>query len=104
MSKTTTETKVAIRPLGDRVIVRRDESETKSPGGIMIPDSAKHVPRKGVVLAVGNGVVGHNGERIELELKDGDYVVFDNYAGHEVEHGDETLTVLREHEVIGILE
>ena len=78
-----------IRPLGDRIVVRRLEEETKTAGGIYIPDSATEKPSEGEVIAVGNGRKDNNGNLIAMEIKNGDKVIFTKYSGSEVKVGDE---------------
>lgn len=93
-----------IRPLHDRVIVKRWEEEKTSPGGIVIPDSAAEKPIKGEVIAVGNGKVLDNGERLELAIKPGDKVLFGKYSGTEVKVDGEEYLVMREDDIMGVLE
>ncbi|GJM06569.1 MAG: 10 kDa chaperonin [marine bacterium B5-7] len=93
-----------IRPLGDRVVVRREAQEEKSAGGILIPDSAKEKPMQGVVEAIGLGKRLDSGERLSLDLKIGDRILFGKYSGTEVKMGDEELVVLREDDVMGVVE
>ncbi|GAB4354105.1 MAG: co-chaperone GroES [Gammaproteobacteria bacterium] len=93
-----------IRPLHDRVIVRRVEEERTSPGGIVIPDTATEKPIQGEVIAVGNGKVLENGEVRPLELKVGDKVLFGKYSGTEVKVAGEELLVMREEDVMGVIE
>ena len=93
-----------IRPLHDRVIVRRLEEERKTAGGIVIPDSAKEKPIQGEVLAVGNGKVLENGQVKALDVKVGDKILFGKYSGNEVKVGDEELLVLREEDIMGVVE
>jgi chaperonin GroES len=93
-----------IRPLHDRVIVRRQEEERTSPGGIVIPDNAAEKPVRGEVLAVGNGKILDSGEVRGLDVKVGDIVLFGKYSGTEVKvDGDEVL-VMREEDIMGVLE
>lgn len=92
-----------IRPLHDRVVVRRTESDLKSPGGIVIPDSAAEKPMQGEVLAVGDGKVLDNGERRKLDVKVGDKILYGKYAGSEVKLGGEELLLMREDDILGIL-
>ena len=93
-----------IRPLHDRVIVKREEEERKSPGGIVIPDTAAEKPIRGEVIAVGNGKILESGETRPLDLKVGDRVLFGKYSGTEVKvDGDEVL-VMREDDVMAVLE
>ncbi len=93
-----------IRPLHDRVIVKRKEEETTSPGGIVIPDSAAEKPIRGEVIAVGNGKILENGEARPLDLKVGDQVLFGKYSGTEVKVGGDELLVMREEDVMGVIE
>ena len=98
------EAKVNIRPLHDRVIVRRLEEETKSPGGIVIPDTAKEKPIQGEIVAVGKGKLLESGELRALEVKPGDKVLFGKYSGTEVKLGSEELLVMREEDIMGVVE
>ena len=93
-----------IRPLHDRVIIRRMEEEKTSPGGIVIPDSAAEKPVKGEVLAVGNGKIMENGEQRALDVKVGDTVLFGKYSGTEVKTDGEELVVMREDDIMGVIE
>jgi len=93
-----------IRPLQDRVVVRRKEEETKTAGGIVLPGSAAEKPAQGEVLAVGPGKVLDNGERRPVDLKVGDIVVFGKYASNTVKVGDEELLILSENEIYGVIE
>lgn len=93
-----------IRPLHDRVIIRRMEEETMSSGGIVIPDSATEKPIKGEVIAVGNGKVLESGDVRALDLKAGDTVLFGKYSGTEVKVDDEELLVMKEDEVMAVIE
>jgi chaperonin GroES len=93
-----------IRPLHDRVIVKRMAEERTSPGGIVIPDSAAEKPIQGEVVAVGNGKVLENGEIRPLEVKVGDKVLFSKYGGTEVKIEGEDLLVLREDDITGVIE
>jgi chaperonin GroES len=93
-----------LRPLHDRVIVKRLEEERTSPGGIVIPDTAKEKPIKGEVLAVGNGKVLENGDIRPLDVKVGDKVLFGKYAGTEVTVDDQELLVMREDDIMAVLE
>ncbi len=92
-----------IRPLHDRVIVKRVEEETTTAGGIVLPGSAAEKPSQGVVLAVGNGKALDNGTVRPLEVKAGDKVLFGKYAGNEVKVDGEDLIVMREEDIMGIL-
>ncbi len=93
-----------IRPLQDRIIVKRIEGDEVSPGGIIIPDSAKEKPQEGKVIAIGKGKIGEDGKLQPLDVKKGDKVLFSKYAGSEVNiDGDEHL-IIREDDVLGVLE
>ena len=93
-----------VRPLHDRVIVKRMEEERTSPGGIVIPDSAAEKPIQGEVVAVGNGKPLDNGSVRALVVKAGDKVLFGKYSGTEVKVGGEDLLVLREEDIMGVVE
>jgi len=93
-----------IRPLHDRVIVRRMEEERTTAGGIVIPDSATEKPVQGEIVAVGNGKILDNGEVRALEVKAGDKVLFGKYAGNEVKIDGEELLVMREEDIMGVIE
>jgi len=93
-----------IRPLHDRVIVKRVEEERTSAGGIVLPDSATEKPSQGEVLAVGNGKRLDNGEIRALDVKVGDKVLFGKYAGNEVKVDGEELIVMREEDIMGVIE
>ena len=93
-----------VRPLHDRLLVRRIEEKETARGGIIIPDTAKEKPMEGKVLAVGNGKVLENGTKLALDVKVGDRILFGKYSGSEIKvDGDECL-ILREDEVLGIIE
>lgn len=98
------EPSVNIRPLHDRVIVRRLEEERKTAGGIVIPDTAKEKPIQGEVVAVGKGKILENGEIRPLDVKPGDKILFGKYSGTEVKIGTEELLVMREEDIMGIVE
>jgi len=93
-----------IRPLHDRVIIKRMESETKSAGGIVIPDNAAEKPIKGEVIAVGKGKILENGEVRALDLKVGDKVLFGKYSGNEVKVDGEELLVMKEDDIMAVIE
>ena len=93
-----------IRPLHDRVVIKRMEEERTSPGGIVIPDTAAEKPIKGEVIAVGNGRVLDNGEVRALDLKAGDKVLFGKYSGTEVKVEGEDFLVMREDDVMAVIE
>ena len=93
-----------IRPLQDRVIVKRVQEEEKTKGGIIIPDTAKEKPIEGEIVAVGNGKVLEDGKVRPLDIKAGDRVLFSKYAGTEIKIEGEEHVILREEEVLGVLE
>lgn len=93
-----------IRPLNDRILVKRLEEEAKTKGGIIIPDSAKEKPAQGEVIAVGDGKLDESGKRIPLQVKKGDRVLFAKYAGTEIKIEEEEHLVMREDDVLGIIE
>ncbi len=93
-----------IRPLQDRVIVKRLEEEEKTKGGIIIPDSAKEKPQEGKVIAVGKGKVTEDGKVIPLDVKVGDRILFGKYAGTEVKIEGEEHLIMREDDILGIIE
>lgn len=93
-----------LRPLHDRVVIKRMEEERTSPGGIVIPDSATEKPIKGEVLAVGNGKVNESGDVRPLDLKVGDTVLFGKYSGTEVKVEGEDLLVMREDDIMAVIE
>lgn len=95
---------MSIRPLYDHVVVRRLESSTKSAGGIVIPDSASEKPNRGEVLAVGPGKLLDNGTLRELSVKPGDQVLFSKYSANEVKIDGEEVLILKESDILGILE
>jgi chaperonin GroES len=98
------ETQVKIRPLHDRVIVRRLEEERRSAGGIVIPDTAKEKPIQGEVIAVGNGKLLEDGKVRPLDVKVGDKILFGKYSGTEVKIGTDEFLVMREEDIMGIIE
>jgi chaperonin GroES len=93
-----------IRPLHDRVILKRMEEETTSPGGIVIPDSAAEKPVRGEIVAAGNGKRLDNGDVIPLDVKVGDTVLFGKYSGTEVKVNGQDLLVMREEDIMGVIE
>jgi chaperonin GroES len=93
-----------IRPLHDRILVERLEEENKTPGGIIIPDSAKEKPVEGKVVAVGNGKITESGEVKPLDVKEGDRILFGKYAGTDVKIGGQEYLIMREDDVLGIIE
>ena len=93
-----------IRPLHDRILVERLEEEEKTKGGIIIPDTAKEKPIQGRVVAVGNGKLMDNGEVKPLDVKEGDKILFGKYAGTEVKIDDKEYLIMREDDVLGVIE
>ncbi|HYQ91333.1 MAG TPA: co-chaperone GroES [Candidatus Competibacteraceae bacterium] len=93
-----------IRPLHDRVVIKRKEEERLSPGGIVIPDTAKEKPIRGEVLAVGNGKILEDGRIIPLDVKVGDEVLFGKYSGNEIKVDGEELVVMREDDIMAVLD
>lgn len=93
-----------IRPLQDRIIVKRIEEEEKTKGGIIIPDTAKEKPMEGEVIAVGKGKILENGKKQSLEVKAGDRILFGKYAGTEVKIDGVEHLIMREEDVLGIIE
>ena len=92
------------RPLHDRVVVRRIESEEKTTGGIIIPDTAKEKPQQGEIIAVGPGARNEKGERIPIDLKAGDRVLFGKWSGSEVRLDGQDLLIMKEADILGVLE
>jgi chaperonin GroES len=93
-----------IRPLQDRVIVKRLEEEEKTKGGIIIPDTAKEKPQEGKVIAVGKGKVTEDGKVIPMDVKVGDKILFGKYSGTEIKIGGEEHLIMREEDILGVIE
>jgi chaperonin GroES len=95
-----------IRPLGDRIVVRRHESEDKTAGGIFLPDSAKNKPQKGKVLSVGPGHLGKDGKRRPLQVKEGDTVLFTSWAGDEFKENRtrDSILLMREEDILAVVD
>ena len=93
-----------LRPLHDRILVRRLEAEESVKGGIIIPDTAKEKPQEGVVIAVGNGKILENGTRLEMSVNEGDHILFGKYSGTEVKIEGEELLILKEDDVLAVTE
>ncbi len=93
---------IEVRPLNDRIIVRRMPEETKTKGGIIIPDSAKEKPIEGEVVATGKGRVSNEGKTIPLEVQKGDKVLFNKYSGTEFKYKEEDFLMMREDDILGI--
>ena len=94
---------MAFRPLGDRVLIKRVEEESKTKGGIIIPDTAKEKPQEGEVVAVGAGARDEDGKRVEMELKAGDRILFGKWSGTEVKIDGEDLIIMKESDVLGVV-
>jgi chaperonin GroES len=92
-----------LKPLGDRIIIEQIQSEEKTASGIVLPDSAKEKPQEGKVVAVGTGRVTDNGEKVALEVKEGDSIIFSTYAGTEVKYEGTEYLILRESDVLAII-
>ncbi len=92
-----------LKPLGDRIVIELIEAEEKTLSGIVLPDSAKEKPQEGKVVAAGTGRVLENGQRIELEVKEGDQILFSKYAGTEVKYEGNEYLILRESDILAII-
>jgi chaperonin GroES len=99
-----TKSQLKLEPLGDRVVVKREESEQRTAGGIVLPDTAKEKPTRGIIEAVGNGKLLDNGSRGKLQVSVGDRVLFSSWAGETFKVGDEELLLMREEDILAILE
>lgn len=99
-----TTTKVNLRPLGDRVVIKVIEESEKTAGGIFIPDSAREKPQRGEVLAVGNGKMLDNGKREPMEVKAGDHILFSKYGGSDIKIDGVEYKILSERDILGIIE
>jgi chaperonin GroES len=97
-TKRQSETKLV--PLGDRVVLRRHDPEERTAGGIVLPDSARDKPQRGEVVAIGDGHVRRDGQRVPLTVREGDSVIFSSYAGDEIRVGDEEYVLLRESDIL----
>ncbi len=92
-----------LKPLGDRVVIELVESEEKTASGIVLPDSAKEKPQEGKVIAVGSGRVTENGERVALEVSEGNTIIFSKYAGTEVKFEGKEYLILRESDILAVI-
>ncbi|MBN1591363.1 MAG: co-chaperone GroES [Pirellulales bacterium] len=95
---------VKIEPLGDRVVVEREDSEAVTSGGIVLPDSAQDKPSRGKIVSVGNGPLLDDGTRGKMQVKRGDRVLFSSYAGEEFKLGDRELLLMREEDILAVIE
>ncbi|MBP7330812.1 MAG: 10 kDa chaperonin [Firmicutes bacterium ADurb.Bin373] len=93
-----------IRPLGERVVVKPLPSEERTKGGIVLPDTAKEKPQEGEVVAVGSGKILETGQRVPIDLKPGDRILFSKYAGNEVKIDDVEYLIMREADILGVIE
>lgn len=97
-------TQIKLQPLGDRLVVRREDSEERTEGGIYLPDSAKNKPTRGVVVSVGDGKLLDDGTRAPMQVKAGDRVLFTSYAGETIEIGDDEFLLMGEGELLAVIE
>lgn len=96
-------TKINIRPLNDKILVKRVEAEEKTKGGIVLPDAAKEKPKEGVVMSVGNGKLLDSGERAKFQVKEKDRVLFSSYAGQEIKFDGQEYLIISEDEVLAVV-
>ncbi len=95
--------KIQLQPLGDRVVIEREQSEQRTSGGIVLPDSARDKPARGVVISVGDGRLLDDGSRSQLQVKVGERVIFSSYAGETFKVNDQELLLMREDDILAIL-
>ena len=100
----TTATKVKIKPLEDRVVVQANEAETTTASGLVIPDTAKEKPQEGTVIAVGPGRIDDKGQRVPMDVAEGDTVIYSKYGGTEVKYGGEDYLVLSARDLLAVVE
>ena len=93
-----------IKPINDKVLLKRLEAETKTKGGIVLPDNAREKPREGKIVAVGAGKLNKDGTRVKIQVKKGDRVLFSSYAGEAFKLGDQEMTLMREDDILAIIE
>ena len=101
---TKSKSKVKLQPLGDRVVVQREESEEKTAGGILLPDTAKDKPARGTVISVGNGKLLDDGSRGKVQVKVGERIIFSSYAGETFKVDDEEYLLMREDDILAVIE
>ncbi len=102
--ETSDPSKIKLQPLGDRVVVERDESETVTSGGIVLPDTAKDKPARGKIVSIGDGRLLDSGKRVALQVKVGQRVLFSSYAGDTFKVGARELLLLREEDILAVIE
>ena len=100
---TKTKKNVAIRPLGDRVLIRRTDADEKTAGGILLPESAKEKPKEGLIISIGEGKTLENGERSTFSVAKGDRVLFTSYAGTDVKYDGQEYIIMREDDILAIV-
>jgi chaperonin GroES len=100
---TKAKSKVKLQPLGDRVVIQREDAESKTAGGIVLPDSAKDKPARGKVVSVGEGRLLDDGSRGKMQVKVGDRVIFNSYSGESFKVGDDELLLMREDEILAVI-
>jgi chaperonin GroES len=103
-STATKKSKVTLQPLGDKVVVERDESEERTAGGIVLPDSAKDKPSRGKIIAIGNGKLLDDGSRGEMQVKKGDRVLFTSYAPETIKIGEDEYLLMSESDILAVIE
>ena len=103
-SKSKSKSGTKLQPLGDRVVVEREESEDRTSGGILLPDSAQDKPARGKIISVGDGKLLDDGSRGEFQVKVGDCVIFSSYAGETFTVGDDDLLLMREDDILAVIE
>jgi chaperonin GroES len=96
--------KLKVRPLNDKIVVKRVEAEEKTKGGIVLPDTAKEKPKEGVVIALGNGKLLDNGSRANFQVKEKDRVIFNSYAGTEIKVDGQELLIMNEDDVLAVVD
>lgn len=103
-TKKKAKTKVNLQPLGDRLVVQRDDSQETTAGGIVLPDAAKDKPSRGIVLSIGHGRMLADGTRSEMQVKEGDRILFTSYGPEELKVGDTEYLLMREDDVLAIID
>jgi chaperonin GroES len=103
-TKSKKKSKISLQPLGDRVVVEREASEERTSGGIVLPDSAKDKPSRGTIVSVGNGRLLDDGSRSEMQVNVGDRVLFTSYAPETIKLGEEELLLMREEDILAVIE